>query len=126
MKIRRRRRGGRRWDSVRTRPQRWLAVRRRDRVRAFCDGVVIAHHLRSNEPHALVEDAQHRTGLFRSSTSAPLSTTTSVLARPLAAYDAIVVKAALPRGSADSPPIPKRIGDELRGHDEGVVAGGAA
>ncbi len=105
---------------------RWVEAQRGgDRVRVFCDGVVIADHARSNEPHALVEEAQHRTGLFRSSTSMPASSTTSVLARPLAAYDAIVVEAALPRGSTDSPPIPKRIVDELRGHDEGV-AGGAA
>lgn len=103
------------------------AVRGPERVHILCDGVVVADHRRSHEPRAIVEDKRHRSGLFRSATAPPPTTSTSTLSRSLAAYDSIVAEASLPRGSTDSSSIPKRIDDEVRGLSEGQegLVGGA-
>lgn len=89
---------------------------REDRVVVFCSGVPIAEHARSNEPRRIVEDINHRSGLYRSSSTTP---STNELARPLSDYADVVEGAALPRPSGlaatDSPSIPERIDDEVRG-----------
>jgi transposase len=109
---------------------RWVEARREpERVVITCDGVVVAEHKRAFDPHKLVEDPQHREGLFRTkATSSPTTQPGLPLARSLATYEDIVEGAALPRpsglSSADSPSVPKRTVGELRGHAEDVVDGG--
>lgn len=108
---------------------RWVEAQRDPgRVRIVCDGIVVADHARSFEPHAIVQNPQHQDGLFKRVAS-PSTQTSSPVSSPLDAYNDIVIEASLPRGSADSPPIPKRIAVEFRGRGEkaedAVVGGGA-
>lgn len=89
-----------------------------DRVRVMADGKAIADHAKCAEPHHLVEDVAHREGLYRSS-STSTSASNNEFARPLSDYASIIEASPLPRPSGlpspDSPPIPKRIDDEVRG-----------
>lgn len=113
-----------------------------ERVRIFDGAKLIADHARSKEPHSIVIDKLHHAGLWRTQQAAappptaspppadPPPPTSSPWDRPLAAYASAIERPTLPRPgglpSADSPSIPKRIDDELRGHCEEAAVGGAA
>ena len=121
-----------------------------ERVRIFDGAKLVADHPRSKEPHSIVIDKVHHVDLWPSpqatiaaataaawlppaATTPPSTSAPSISApwdRPLTVYASVVEGPPLPRPgglpSADSPSIPKRIDDELRGHCEEAVVGGAA
>ena len=127
-----------------------------ERVRIFDGAKLVADHARSREPHSIVIDKAHHAGLWRNlqattaaapdaargpqaatapppPTPAPVTTppsTSSPWDRPLAVYASALGPPTLPRPeglpSADSPSIPKRIDDELRGQCGKDAVGGAA
>jgi transposase len=106
-----------------------------DEVRVIVHGVVVAAHRRSNEPHAVVEDIEHRRGLYRSPAPVPETSTTTAssltptFARSLSAYACVVEGEALARPaglrSADSSTGPGRPIAEVRGQGDDVVVGSA-
>jgi hypothetical protein len=59
-------------------------------VRIFHVGVLVATHVRSNEPHARVIDPAHWKGLWRTAVPEPTATTSAVEGRGLAAYVEVV------------------------------------
>ena len=107
-----------------------------DEVVVIVDGKAVATHLRTTEPHAIVEDRSHRRGLYRStspelpvSPSSLLPTSSESFDRPLTVYAEVLELDALPRPSglcsADSSTGPKRPIVELRGKCESQAVGGA-
>lgn len=119
-----------------------------ERVRIFDGAKLVADHARSREPRSIVIDKAHHAGLWRNLQAAPDAArgrqaattpppptpapppTSSPWDRPLTAYASAIGRPTLPRPdglrSADSPSIPKRIDDELRGQCEEEAVGGAA
>jgi hypothetical protein len=102
-----------------------------DEVRVLVGGDVVATHVRCREPHAVVEEREHRRGLYRQQEPMreSFSSSPSSFARPLSAY-AEVLENELPRpsglSSTDSSTVPKRPVAEGRGQGEEAAAGGAA
>ena len=127
-----------------------------ERVRIFDGAKLVADHARSKEPHSIVIDKAHHAGLWRNLQTTtvaapdagrspqpgrtPPPPTTALVAsptppsspwdRPLTDYASAIGRPTLPRPkglpSADSPSIPERIDDELRGQGEEDAVGDAA
>lgn len=107
-----------------------------DEIIVAVDGRVVATHLRTREPHSIVEDVSHRRGLYRTvspeepaSTSLLLPSSSERFDRPLTVYAEALELDALPRPSglrsADSSTGPERPIAELRGKCEDIAVGGA-